>query len=84
MKNTRISRVAAAIVTMIALAAILLAQHNVAQANDEGCNLATVKAMLPVMVLAWTIREALRALSRPQLPGPRTLKPFDSHGHYCA
>jgi hypothetical protein len=45
MKNTRISRVAAAIVTMIALAAILLAQHNVAQANDEGCNLATVKGV---------------------------------------
>src|SRR5690348_18387808 len=32
-------------------------------------NLATVKAMLPVMVLACAIREVLRVPSRPQLPG---------------
>jgi hypothetical protein len=32
-------------------------------------NLARVKAMLPVMVLACPIREVLRAPSRPQLPG---------------
>ncbi len=43
MKNTRLSRVALAIATMVALAAILLAQRNVAQANDDGCNAATVK-----------------------------------------
>jgi hypothetical protein len=43
MENTRLSRVAVAIVTMISLAAILLAQRNVAQANDDGCNASTVK-----------------------------------------
>ncbi len=42
MKNPR-SRIAVAIVSMVALAAILLAQYNVAQAGDDGCNAATVK-----------------------------------------
>lgn len=45
MKNPHLSRVAVAVVAMVALAAILLAQRNVAQANDDGCNASTVKGV---------------------------------------
>jgi hypothetical protein len=43
MRRTHKSLLCVTIVTILALAVIIVGQHNVAQANDEGCNTSTIR-----------------------------------------
>jgi hypothetical protein len=43
MKGTHRALLGITIVTIVSLALVIVGQHNVAQANDEGCNASTIK-----------------------------------------